>query len=79
MNTTYWLTLEEQKVAERVERYFRSSRMTFREKLFHALLIAQHDLEGQHFCSEDERQNLILYIEILESMLSKLPSFEKQA
>lgn len=79
MNTTYWLTLEEQKVAEQVERYFRSSRMTFREKLFHALLIAQHDLEAQHFCSEDERQRLILYIDILETMLSKLQSFERQA
>lgn len=79
MNTTYWLTLEEQKVAEQVERYFRSSRMTFREKLFHALLIAQHDLEAQHFCSEDERQRLILYIDILDTMLSKLQSFERQA
>lgn len=79
MNTTYWLTLEEQKVAEQVERYFRSSRMTFREKLFHALLIAQHDLEAQHFCSEDERQRLVLYIDILETMLSKLQSFERQA
>ena len=79
MNTTYWLTLEEQKVAEQVDRYFRSSRMTFREKLFHALLIAQHDLEAQHFCSEDERQRLILYIDILDTMLSKLQSFERQA
>jgi hypothetical protein len=79
MNTTYWLKLEEQRVAEQVEKYFRSSRMTFGEKLFHALLIAQYDLEAQHFCSEDERQRLILYIDILESMLSKIQGFEKQA
>ena len=79
MNSTHWLKLEEQKVAEQVDRYFRSSRMTLREKLFHALLIAQYDLEAHHFCSEDERQRLILYIDIFESMLSKLQGLEKQA
>jgi hypothetical protein len=49
-----------------------------REK-YVALLIAQYDLEAHHFCSEDERQRLILYIDILESMLSKLQGLEKQA
>lgn len=79
MNTPFWLTLEEKIVAEQVDRYFISDRMTFQEKLFHALLIAQHDLEAHHFCSEDERQRLVRYIGVLDGMLSRLHSFEKQA
>ncbi|HQA49956.1 MAG: hypothetical protein ACOX6F_02170 [Syntrophomonadaceae bacterium] len=79
INTSFWLTLEEKKIAEQVDRYFISNRMTFQEKLFHALLIAQHDLEAQHFCTEDERQRLIRYIRVLDSMLSRMQGLEKQA
>lgn len=79
MDTTTGLTLEEQKVAEQIDRYFLSSRMTYREKLFHALLIAQHDLEAHHFSSEDERQRILKYIMVLQGMLSKVSNCEKQA
>lgn len=72
MDTVYWLNHEEKKVAEQVERYFHSSRMSFREKLFHALLIAQHDLDAHHFCSESEREVLVHFISVLDGMLSKL-------
>ncbi|HOQ08832.1 MAG TPA: hypothetical protein PLG09_01760 [Syntrophomonadaceae bacterium] len=79
MDTSSWLSLEEKKVAEQVDKYFHSSRMTFPEKLFHALLIAQHDLEAHHYCSEDEHQRLLQYINILQGILSKLHGLEKQA
>jgi len=79
MNTPLWLTREEKQVAEQVNKYFLSNRMTFQEKLFHALLIAQHDLEAHYFGTEDERQRLIRYISVLDGMLSRLQSWEKQA
>lgn len=73
MDTALWLNHEEQKIAEQVERYFRSTRMTLREKLFHAMLIAQHDLDAHHFCSDSEREGLIHYISVLHGILAKLP------
>lgn len=79
MDTTFWLSNEEKKVAEQVDRYFISSRMTLADKVFHALLIAQHDLEAHHYCSEDEHQRLLQYINILQGILYKLHQMEKQA
>jgi len=71
------LTNEEKKIAEQVDKYFLSSRMTFADKLFHALLIAQHDLEAHHYCSEEEHQRLLHYISILQGILHKVHKLEK--
>lgn len=79
MDTAAWPDREEKQVAEQVERYFRSNRMPFQEKLFHALLIAQHDLEAHHFCSESERERLIHFIEVLNRMLARIQNQGQQS
>jgi len=72
MNHLCSLNNEELEVARRLEDYFRSSDMTFREKVFHAILIAQHELEGHHFTNEYERQRIMEFTRVLERLLDKI-------
>jgi hypothetical protein len=62
---------EELQVARRLEDYFSSSDMTFREKVFHALLIARYELEGHHFSNELERQKIMDFARVLDCLLQK--------
>ncbi|MBC7076000.1 MAG: hypothetical protein H5T98_08025 [Syntrophomonadaceae bacterium] len=66
------LTNEEAQIARRVESYFKTSNMSLREKLFNAALIAQYELEGHYFCTEDERQKITRFKVILDSLMQKL-------
>lgn len=66
------LTNEEQKVAQKVDSYFKSKEMTLYEKLFNAMLIAQHDLESHNFTNEDERIRIIKFKKILDGLLKKI-------
>lgn len=66
------LTNEEQQVACRVDQYFKSSSMTIHEKLFNALLIAQHELDEENFSSENERMRIMQFKNILDSLLQKM-------
>jgi len=70
---TAHLTSEEQEIARHLDEYFKNKNMTFREKVFHALLIAQHELDAQYFCSEDEKEKIIHFKAILDRLLLKLP------
>ncbi|NLG33534.1 MAG: hypothetical protein GX550_08450 [Syntrophomonadaceae bacterium] len=66
------LTSEEKLVANKLEQYFKSDQMSFKDKIFHAILIAQHDLEAHHFNNENERQKILEFKEVLYSILRKL-------
>jgi hypothetical protein len=66
------LTTEEHRIVQRVNTYFRSPKMSLREKVFNAKLITLHDLELQQFASESEREKLAHYNLILDSILEKL-------
>lgn len=66
------LSHEEQKVINRVEQYFKSSSMTMQDKLFNALLIAQLELEEQHFSTEIEKSRILQFKNILECVLQKM-------
>lgn len=71
MNKLWSLNNEELQVARRLEDYFRSSDMTFREKVFHAILIARYELEGHHFSNEYERQRILEFARVLDRLLQK--------
>lgn len=66
------LSKEEEQVARKVEVYFKPGDMTFREKVFNALLIAQYDLEAQHFSNEKQYARLMQFKSILDSLWQKL-------
>lgn len=66
------LSHEEQKVINRVEQYFKSSSMTMQDKLFNALLIAQLELEEQHFSTETEKSRILQFKNVLECVLQKM-------
>ncbi|QGT99564.1 hypothetical protein SYNTR_0971 [Candidatus Syntrophocurvum alkaliphilum] len=72
MFTAGKLSFEEEKVAKRVETYFKSKEMTLHEKLFNAMLIAQHDLEAHNFANEDERMKIIHFKKVVDSLLKKI-------
>lgn len=64
-------SIEEIEVIRKLDRYFTSD-MDFREKVFHALLIAQHDLEAHHYSSEHEKAKICTFHDILLNLLHKL-------
>lgn len=66
------LDRDELMILERLNHYFKSNQMTTREKARAARLIAEHDLESQHYSSETERQTLLFFYHTLEKLLDKL-------
>ncbi len=71
MNTKFNLTTEEEQVAKRINSYFKPGDMSFQEKLFHALLIAQNELDGHHFSTEYERLRILQFKSVLDSLHQK--------
>ncbi len=67
------LTQEELKVARRIDDYFRIDHMSFKEKLFNALLIAQHELDAQYYGNEFEKSRILEFRDILLLLLNKFP------
>ncbi|SHG60756.1 hypothetical protein SAMN02745221_00577 [Thermosyntropha lipolytica DSM 11003] len=74
MYTALHLSAEEREIARRVDNYFKTPHMNFRDKVFNALLIAQHELESHHFSTEDEKLKIIYFRNTLYSLLKKLDS-----
>lgn len=72
MYTAINLSMEEQEIARKVDTYFKTSHMNFRDKVFNALLIAQHELESHHFSTEDEKLRIIHFRNTLYNLLKKL-------
>ncbi len=67
------LSQEELKVARKIDEYFSLDHMSFQEKLFNALLIAQHELEAQYYGSDFEKSRIIEFRDILLMLLNKFP------
>jgi len=66
------LDRDELMILERLNRYFKSSQMTTREKARAARLIAEHDLESGQYGSEAERQTILFFYKTLERLVDKL-------
>lgn len=66
------LSHEEKQVMNRVEQYFKSSSMSMHDKLFNAILIAQLELEEQHFSNETEESRILQFKTVLECLLKKI-------
>jgi hypothetical protein len=50
------LSRKELNVARKIDEYFKPDHMSFQEKLFNALLIAQHELEAEYYGDEFEKK-----------------------
>ncbi|MEA1962294.1 MAG: hypothetical protein U9N81_13685 [Bacillota bacterium] len=66
------LTHEEQLIANRVNHYFKCPEMSMKDKLYHAILIAQHDLDSHSFCGEAEKNRLTHYKNLLDNIWQKM-------
>ena len=66
------LTMEEDRLAQRVNNYFRSPDMSMRDKVFNAKLIAVHDLELENFSCKTEKEKLTHYYHMLDRIMQKL-------
>lgn len=66
------LTIEEEQVANKVNNYFKSSNMTMRDKVFHAALIAQQELDEHNFSTEYERIRIAQFKDVLDTLIMKL-------
>jgi hypothetical protein len=65
-------TRAEQEAVNKVENYFKSKNMTLQEKLFHALLIAQHDLDAMNFTSPVEEVKISEFKQTINNLLCKM-------
>lgn len=72
MNFRLEFTSAEQEALSKVDNYFKCKDMTLQEKLIHALLIAQHDLEVENFTSSTEEVKIIEFKHTVNSLLLKL-------
>lgn len=72
MYTAINLNSEEQEIVRKIDNYFKTSNMNFQDKLFNALLIAQHELESHHFSSEDEKLKILHFKNTLDNLLKKV-------
>ena len=66
------LSLEEQKTLIKLDNYFKTSGMSLYDKIFNALLIAEHELTDHHFTSEHERLQIEYFKHILSDLLIKI-------
>lgn len=66
------LNNEEFSVAQQIDRYFKSNDMTFQDKLFNAMLIAQYELEGHHYAGDEERKKIARFKRIVDGLLHKI-------
>jgi hypothetical protein len=66
------LTAEEYQFTQKVNSYFRSPKMSLRDKLFNAKLIALHDLELENFAGESEKVKLTHYTYMLDRIIQKI-------
>ena len=66
------LNPEEANIARHLENYFLCSEMDFRDKVFHALLIAQYDLEARHYSNEAQRLKITKILSTLNGIWDKM-------
>lgn len=73
MNPLSNLSQEELNVARKIDEYFKPDHMSFQEKLFNALLIAQHELEAEYYGNEFEKSRILEFRDTLLLLLNKIP------
>jgi hypothetical protein len=66
------LTPDEMAIISKVENHNKSKKMSIREKLRHAKLVALYDLELGHFTQEQQRLELSDFARKLETILRKI-------
>lgn len=66
------LNPEELHIARRVESYFGCTEMDFRDKVFHARLIAQYDLDARHYSNEMQRIKITRFLSTLNAIWDKM-------
>lgn len=71
MNNNIDFNWDERLVAQRLNDYFKSPHMSLRDKIFHASLIAQYELESHNFANELERKRITRFITILDDLRKK--------
>jgi hypothetical protein len=71
MDNNMELNWAERLVAERLNDYFRSPHMSLRDKIFHASLIAQHELDAHNFANELERKRVVRFKMVLDNLERK--------
>lgn len=67
------LSREELNVARKIDEYFKPDHMSFPEKLFNAMLIAQHELEAEYYGNEFEKTRILEFRDTLLLLLNKIP------
>jgi len=74
MNNNTEFSWDERLVAQRLNDYFKCPHMSLRDKIFHASLIAQYELEAHNFTNEMERESIAHFITILDRLRKKASS-----
>lgn len=69
---TITLTYEEQRTLMHLECYFKPSDMGLYDRIFNALIIAEHELTDHCFTNEGERLKIERFKGILSNLLDKL-------
>lgn len=70
--TTPTLTWEEKQTLMKIENYFKHPDMSLHDKIFNALVIAEHELIDHCFANENERLRIEKFKDILNDLLPKI-------
>ncbi len=70
------LTWEEKQTLMKLEKYFKHPDMSIHDKVFNALVIAEHELSGYCFSSENERLRIEKFKDVLNDLLPKISAGE---
>lgn len=73
INPIFNLNQQELNIVRKVDEYFIIDSMSFQEKIFQALLIAQHELEAEYYENECEKMRIIEFRDTLLGLLHKIP------
>jgi hypothetical protein len=71
INPDFHLSQQELNIVRKIDEYISIDNMSFQEKLFQALLIAQYELEAQYYGNEYEKQRIIKFRDTLIGLLHK--------
>ena len=70
------LTQEEQQTLIKLENYFKHTDMSLYDRVFNALVIAEHELMEHCFTNEHERTKIERFKHVLNNLLLKISSGE---
>lgn len=70
------LTQEEQLTLSKLDNYFKQVDMSLYDKIFNALVIAEHELSGHCFSNENERLKIESFRNTLNNLRHKISDGE---